>query len=86
MPIISNMPLMPPFFCSRKPQTIVQATRDTTTGEKNSVLNIAMPASFWLSSTASSSASDKLKTTSPAENIPVAPSTSRRLPSSMSIR
>ena len=28
---------MPPLSCSRKPQTIVQATSDTTTGEKNSV-------------------------------------------------
>ena len=86
MPTISNMPLMPPFFCNRNPQTIVQATSETTTGEKNSVLNIAMPASFWFSNTARSSASDRLNTTSPAEKIAVAPRTSRRLLSSTNIR
>ncbi|MNI12693.1 hypothetical protein D3C73_658860 [compost metagenome] len=86
MPNVRSMPLMPPFFCRRKPQTIVQATNETTTGEKNRVRKIAMPASFWFSSTASSKASDRLKITSPAEKIAVAPSTSRRLWSSISIR
>ena len=64
----SSMPLMPPLSCSRKPQTMVQATSETTTGEKNRVRNTAMPRSFWLSSTASSSARLRLSTTSPAEN------------------
>ena len=38
-PTVSSMPLMPPLSCSRKPQTMVQATSDTTTGEKKSVRN-----------------------------------------------
>ena len=75
MPSSPSMPLMPPLFCSRKPQTMVQATSDTTTGEKNSVRNTAMPASFWFSSTASSSARLMLSTTSPAENSAEASST-----------
>ena len=35
---------------------MVQATSDTTTGEKNSVRKNVVPRSCWLSSTASSSA------------------------------
>ena len=61
---------MPPLSCSRKPHTMVQATSDTTTGEKNSVRNTMVPRSRWLSSTASSSARLRLSTTSPTENEP----------------
>ena len=55
---------------------MVQATSDTTTGEKKIVRKTVMPLSLWLTSTASSNASVRLNTTSPAEKMPVAVRTS----------
>ncbi|MNY45965.1 hypothetical protein D3C86_1811040 [compost metagenome] len=85
MPTTASMPLMPPLACSRKLQTMVQATSDTTTGEKNRVRNTTIPLSFWSSSTASSRASDMLSTTSPAEKMADAVSTAGRFGSASSI-
>lgn len=83
-PTEPSRPLMPPLSCNRKPHTIVQATRLTTTGEKNSVRKNVVPRRRWLSSTASSRASDRLSATKPAENAPVAAITSPSFGSSSS--
>jgi hypothetical protein len=65
---------------------MVQASSDTTTGEKNSIRKNVVPRSFWLSRTASSSASVRLRTTSPTEKNAVARSTAGTLGSSASRR
>lgn len=83
-PAMSSAPLMPPLSWSRNCQTIVQATSDTTTGEKKTVRKNAVPRSRWLSSTASSSASDRLIATRPTEKSAVARSTGIRFASSAS--
>ena len=52
-PAAPSTPLMPPSCWSRNCQTMVQATSDTSTGEKNTVRKNVVPRSRWFSRMAS---------------------------------
>lgn len=74
-PTTPRSPLTPPLSWSRKPQTRVHATTETTTGEKNRVRKNVAPRKRRFRSTASSSPRLMFRTTTPPQKTAVAPST-----------